>query len=207
MSDAVSPDEVSRRSFRPFVVSLLPTRVRVSRLGHFRHGLVHRAGGTRAGERLQEEGRGRLRHHHQAGRPRQGWRGAFCGGGDRRSNHVCDYVAARASPHAAALTCRRCAGRHIGTGEHVEDFEDFEVKSFVSRMLGKGNIAGLVEKNGAPRPVTCPRHIPDTSTGLMEKMRAADVDLEKQAPDTERPSMVPCPCGRFIRLLLCPIGA
>ncbi|EOD34649.1 hypothetical protein EMIHUDRAFT_455543 [Emiliania huxleyi CCMP1516] len=32
---------------------------------------------------------------------------------------------------------------HIGTGEHVEDFEDFEVKSFVSRMLGKGNIAGL----------------------------------------------------------------
>jgi signal recognition particle subunit SRP54 len=49
---------------------------------------------------------------------------------------------------------------HIGTGEHVEDFEDFEVKSFVSRMLGKGNIAGL-----------------------MEKMRAADVDLEKQAPE------------------------
>lgn len=99
---------------------------------------------------------------------------------------MCDYVAARASPHAAALTCRRRAGRHIGTGEHVEDFEDFEVKSFVSRMLGKGNIAGLVEKSCAQPPVTCPRHIPDTSTGLMEKMRAADVDLEKQAPDTER---------------------
>jgi len=49
---------------------------------------------------------------------------------------------------------------HIGTGEHIEDFEDFEVKSFVSRMLGKGNIAGL-----------------------MEKMKAADVDLEKQAPE------------------------
>mmetsp|Transcript_50913 Transcript_50913/g.84376 ORF Transcript_50913/g.84376 Transcript_50913/m.84376 type:complete len:488 (+) Transcript_50913:70-1533(+) len=49
---------------------------------------------------------------------------------------------------------------HIGTGEHIEDFEDFEVKSFVSRMLGKGNIAGL-----------------------MEKMKQADVDLEKQAPE------------------------
>ncbi len=49
---------------------------------------------------------------------------------------------------------------HVGTGEHIEDFEDFEVKSFVSRMLGKGNIAGL-----------------------MEKMKAADVDLEKQAPE------------------------
>ena len=47
---------------------------------------------------------------------------------------------------------------HVGTGEHIEDFEDFEVKSFVSRMLGKGNIAGL-----------------------MEKMKQADVDLEKQA--------------------------
>ena len=46
---------------------------------------------------------------------------------------------------------------HVGTGEHIDDFEDFEVKSFVSRMLGKGNIAGL-----------------------MEKMKAADVDLEKQ---------------------------
>jgi len=49
---------------------------------------------------------------------------------------------------------------NIGTGEHIEDFEEFEVKSFVSRMLGKGNIAGL-----------------------MEKMKQADVDLEKQAPE------------------------
>ena len=49
---------------------------------------------------------------------------------------------------------------HIGTGEHIDDFEDFEIKSFVSRMLGKGNIAGL-----------------------MEKMKQADVDLEKQAPE------------------------
>ena len=49
---------------------------------------------------------------------------------------------------------------HVGTGEHIDDFEEFEVNSFVSRMLGKGNIAGL-----------------------MEKMKQADVDLEKQAPE------------------------
>ena len=53
---------------------------------------------------------------------------------------------------------------HVGTGEHIEDFEDFEVKSFVSRMLGKGNIAGL-----------------------MEKMKQADVDLEKQVRYTTHP--------------------
>mmetsp|Transcript_11481 Transcript_11481/g.34038 ORF Transcript_11481/g.34038 Transcript_11481/m.34038 type:complete len:485 (+) Transcript_11481:68-1522(+) len=44
---------------------------------------------------------------------------------------------------------------HIGTGEHIDDFEDFEVQAFVSRLLGKGNIAGL-----------------------MERMKEADVDLE-----------------------------
>jgi len=38
--------------------------------------------------------------------------------------------------------------------------QTWQVGAFVSRMLGKGNIAGL-----------------------MEKMKAADVDLEKQAPN------------------------
>lgn len=80
---------------------------------------------------------------------------------------------------------------NIGTGEHIEDFDEFEVKSFVSRMLGKGNIAGL-----------------------MEKMKAADVDLEKQAlppPSLPLPSShITCaslsspPLGRTIPTLTCP---
>jgi signal recognition particle subunit SRP54 len=33
----------------------------------------------------------------------------------------------------------------IGTGEHITDFERFEPKSFVSRLLGMGDLAGLVD--------------------------------------------------------------
>lgn len=34
----------------------------------------------------------------------------------------------------------------IGTGEQFDDFEKFEARSFVSRLLGYGDMAGLVEK-------------------------------------------------------------
>uniref|UniRef100_A0A7E4UMS8 Signal recognition particle 54 kDa protein n=1 Tax=Panagrellus redivivus TaxID=6233 RepID=A0A7E4UMS8_PANRE len=34
----------------------------------------------------------------------------------------------------------------IGTGEHVDDFEPFRVKPFVQKLLGMGDISGLVEK-------------------------------------------------------------
>ena len=32
----------------------------------------------------------------------------------------------------------------IGTGEHIDDFETFNAKSFVSRLLGMGDISGLL---------------------------------------------------------------
>lgn len=34
----------------------------------------------------------------------------------------------------------------IGTGEHIDDFEAFEVKAFVQKLLGMGDIEGLVKK-------------------------------------------------------------
>ncbi|XP_066363236.1 signal recognition particle subunit SRP54 2-like isoform X1 [Miscanthus floridulus] len=34
----------------------------------------------------------------------------------------------------------------IGTGEHIPDFEVFEVNPFVSRLLGMGDLSGLVNK-------------------------------------------------------------
>uniref|UniRef100_A0A0E0DTQ2 Signal recognition particle 54 kDa protein n=1 Tax=Oryza meridionalis TaxID=40149 RepID=A0A0E0DTQ2_9ORYZ len=34
----------------------------------------------------------------------------------------------------------------IGTGEHMQDFEVFDVKPFVSRLLGMGDLSGLVNK-------------------------------------------------------------
>ncbi len=34
----------------------------------------------------------------------------------------------------------------IGTGEHIEDFEPFRVQPFVKKLLGLGDLEGLVEK-------------------------------------------------------------
>ncbi|KAM0830088.1 hypothetical protein ACQ4PT_066439 [Festuca glaucescens] len=34
----------------------------------------------------------------------------------------------------------------IGTGEHLADFDVFDVKPFVSRLLGMGDLAGLIDK-------------------------------------------------------------
>jgi len=34
----------------------------------------------------------------------------------------------------------------IGTGEHIPDFEVFDVKPFVSRLLGMGDLSGLMDK-------------------------------------------------------------
>lgn len=34
----------------------------------------------------------------------------------------------------------------IGTGEHMDDFEPFKTKPFISKLLGMGDIEGLVEK-------------------------------------------------------------
>ncbi|KAI6221839.1 Signal recognition particle 54 kDa protein [Aphelenchoides fujianensis] len=34
----------------------------------------------------------------------------------------------------------------IGTGEHIDEFEEFRVKPFVQKLLGMGDVEGLVEK-------------------------------------------------------------
>lgn len=46
----------------------------------------------------------------------------------------------------SAVAATKCPIIFIGTGEHREDFEVFEVKGFVSRLLGMGDIASLMEK-------------------------------------------------------------
>lgn len=46
--------------------------------------------------------------------------------------------------------CRVAATRSpvifVGTGEHVDDFEPFKTKPFVSKLLGMGDIEGLIDK-------------------------------------------------------------
>ncbi|VWU51287.1 signal recognition particle subunit SRP54 [Hepatocystis sp. ex Piliocolobus tephrosceles] len=44
----------------------------------------------------------------------------------------------------SAVADTGCPITFIGTGEHINDFEKFEAKSFVSRLLGLGDINGLV---------------------------------------------------------------
>ena len=34
----------------------------------------------------------------------------------------------------------------IGTGEHIDDFEPFKAKPFISKMLGMGDLEGIVDK-------------------------------------------------------------
>jgi signal recognition particle subunit SRP54 len=34
----------------------------------------------------------------------------------------------------------------IGTGEHIPDLEVFDAKSFVSRLLGLGDLSGFMDK-------------------------------------------------------------
>jgi len=34
----------------------------------------------------------------------------------------------------------------IGTGEHIDDLEPFKTKPFISKLLGMGDIEGLIEK-------------------------------------------------------------
>jgi signal recognition particle subunit SRP54 len=34
----------------------------------------------------------------------------------------------------------------IGTGEHIDDLESFKTKPFISKLLGMGDIEGLIDK-------------------------------------------------------------
>ena len=45
-------------------------------------------------------------------------------------------------PHRVAAT--KSPITFVGTGEHIQEFEAFNAQSFVGRLLGRGDIAGLV---------------------------------------------------------------
>ena len=45
----------------------------------------------------------------------------------------------------SAVAATRSPIVFVGTGEHIDDFEPFNAKSFVSRLLGMGDISGLLD--------------------------------------------------------------
>ncbi|PAA92141.1 hypothetical protein BOX15_Mlig008341g1, partial [Macrostomum lignano] len=46
----------------------------------------------------------------------------------------------------SAIAATRSPVVFVGTGEHIEDFEQFKVKQFVQKLLGMGDLAGLIDK-------------------------------------------------------------
>ena len=53
----------------------------------------------------------------------------------------------------------------IGTGEHMDEFERFEAKAFVGRLLGRGDWRGFVDKIQA-RMAPCMLMVQAASVGL-----------------------------------------
>lgn len=50
----------------------------------------------------------------------------------------------------SAVAVTRSPILFIGTGEHIEDFEQFRVQPFVQKLLGLGDLEGLVQRVSSP---------------------------------------------------------
>ena len=55
----------------------------------------------------------------------------------------------------------------IGTGEHTDDFEPFKVKPFVQKLLGMGDIEGLIDKVSLRLSLLPQRSRPDAMIPLL----------------------------------------
>ncbi|RCV43774.1 hypothetical protein SETIT_9G320600v2 [Setaria italica] len=53
---------------------------------------------------------------------------------------------ARGGGALSAVAATKSPVIFIGTGEHVQDFEAFDVRPFVNRLLGMGDLSGLMDK-------------------------------------------------------------
>ena len=53
---------------------------------------------------------------------------------------------ARGGGALAAVAATRAPIIFLGTGEHTDEFEPFEPRSFISRLLGKGDLSGFMDR-------------------------------------------------------------
>jgi len=67
----------------------------------------------------------------------------------------------------SAVAATRSPVIFVGTGEHIDDFEPFDTKSFVSRLLGKGDIGGLLQMFEEKK-------FEQSQKDLMKKLKAGD---------------------------------
>ncbi|CAI9105698.1 OLC1v1004682C1 [Oldenlandia corymbosa var. corymbosa] len=56
---------------------------------------------------------------------------------------------ARGGGALSAIAATKSPVIFIGTGEHMDEFQVFDVKPFVSRLLGKGDLSGFMEKKSS----------------------------------------------------------
>lgn len=81
----------------------------------------------------------------------------------------------------------------IGTGEHIDEFEEFRVKPFVSKLLGMGDLEGLIDKVNELKL--------EENEDLMEKLKHGEFTLRdmyeqftnimKMGPFNQILSMIP----------------
>mmetsp|Transcript_3620 Transcript_3620/g.7845 ORF Transcript_3620/g.7845 Transcript_3620/m.7845 type:complete len:471 (+) Transcript_3620:271-1683(+) len=82
----------------------------------------------------------------------------------------------------------------LGTGEHMDQFESFEVKRFVQRLLGKGDVSGLMDKIQDVIPEDKQPELLDTITkgnitmGVLKDMFESVLEL---GPMSQMMSMLP----------------
>ena len=63
----------------------------------------------------------------------------------------------------SAVAATKAPITFIGTGEHLDDLESFKTQPFVSKLLGMGDMAGLVD-------LVQDLNLQETSADLLEKV-------------------------------------
>merc|ERR1712070_820185 len=89
----------------------------------------------------------------------------------------------------------------IGTGEHVKDFEQFDAKSFVQRLLGMGDIKGIMEMvKNTDLEAQAPALVERLTRGefSLRDMRDQFANVLKMGPLDKMMSMLPGFAGDMI---------
>ncbi|KAF8719316.1 hypothetical protein HU200_024015 [Digitaria exilis] len=101
----------------------------------------------------------------------------------------------------SAVAATRSPVIFIGTGEHLPDFEVFDVKPFVSRLLGMGDLSGLIDKIQDVIPINQQPDILDELTKgafTLRLLYQMFQNLQNMGPLGQLFSMIPGFSAQFI---------
>nr|CAB3482418.1 unnamed protein product [Digitaria exilis] len=101
----------------------------------------------------------------------------------------------------SAVAATRSPVIFIGTGEHIPDLEPFDVKPFVSRLMGMGDLRGLVDKfnDVVPDDDDNDELVPDlTGDFTLKTMRQMLKSVQRVGPLGQVLSMIPGLSAQFM---------